>query len=188
MLKIGYNIAMAKPLSKKHSAFLDEYLRCFNATKAYKRVYPHASVKSSQVNSSKLLSNAIIIAEYERRLKEMHMGEDEVLKLFADHARGDMGEFLDVSGMGFNLDLQEAKKRGLTKLIKKVKQKTTIFLAKKESDEDREVHELEIELYDAQAAGEKIGRHLKLFHDSGIGDLPPGSEVIVHVGINPDKV
>jgi hypothetical protein len=110
-----------------------------------------------------------------------------VLKLFADHARGDMGEFLDVSGMGFNLDLQEAKKRGLTKLIKKVKQKTTIFLSKKESEEDREVHELEIELYDAQAAGEKIGRHLKLFTDQV--ELSGQIESIIKkVNVDPDKV
>jgi hypothetical protein len=176
-----------KPLSRKHSAFLDEFLRTFNGTRSYMRVYPHSSERSARANAAKLLANDSIAEEYAKRLKDMHMGEEEVLKLFADHARGDMGEFLDVSGMGFNLDLQEAKKRGLTKLIKKVKQKTTIFLAKKESDEDREVHELEIELYDAQAAGEKIGRHLKLFTDQV--ELSGQIESIIKkVNVDPDKV
>jgi hypothetical protein len=91
------------------------------------------------------------------------MGADEVLKILADMARGDIGEFLSKDGPGFDIDLKEAKQLGLTKLIKRIKQKTTIFLAKGESGEDREVHDLEIELYDAQAAAEKIGRHLDLF-------------------------
>ena len=175
-------------LSKKHSAFLDEYLRIFNGTRAYMRVYPKASERSAGVRAAELLGKVSIQEEYAKRLKELHMGADEVLRLLADHARGDMGEFLDVSGMGFNLDLQEAKAKGLTRLIKKVKQKTTIFSAKSESDEDREVHELEIELYDAQAAAEKIGKHLKLFNDGALAGLPAGSEIIVKVGVDTDKV
>lgn len=150
-------------LSKKHSAFVDEYLRLFNGTRAYLRVYPHSSEKSARAHASRLVADGNVQEEIRRRLKEMHMGSDEALKLLADMARGDMGEFLDVSGVGFNLNLQDAKKRGLTKLIRRVKQKTTIFLAKKDSDEDREVHELEIELYDAQSALEKLGKHLDLF-------------------------
>jgi phage terminase small subunit len=150
-------------LSKKHSAFVDEYMRLFNGTKAYLRIYPHSSSKSARANAARLIATDNIAQAIEERLKELHMGAEEVLKLLADMARGDMGEFLDVSGMGFNLDLQDAKARGLTKLIRKVKQKTTTYLAKKESEEDREVNELEIELYDAQAALEKIGRHLDLF-------------------------
>ena len=174
-------------LSKKHSAFVEEYCHLFNGTQAYLRVYPHSSKRSAGANASRLIETDSIKQAIGARLKELHMGEDEVLKLFADHARGDMGEFLDVSGMGFNLDLQEAKARGLTRLIKKVKQKTTIFMAKRESEEDREVHELEIELYDAQAAAEKIGRHLKLFTDQV--ELSGQIESIIKkVNVDPDKV
>ena len=147
-------------LSKKHQAFTSEYLKCWNSSEAARRSGYRGK---ANVVGPRLLADVCIKAEITKRLAEMHMGADEVLKLLADMARGDMGEFLDVSGMGFNLDLQDAKARGLTKLIKKVKQKTTIFIAKKESEEDREVHELEIELYDAQAALEKVGRHLDIF-------------------------
>jgi phage terminase small subunit len=153
-------------LSKKHTAFVEEYLRTFNGTRAYMHVYPNAKERSARSNASELLTNPNVKEAIGLRLTEMHLGADEVLKLLGDMARGDMGEFLDVSGMGFNLDLQDAKAKGLTKLIKRVKQKTTIFQAKKESEEDREVHELEIELYDAQAALEKIGKHHGLFKDS----------------------
>jgi hypothetical protein len=127
------------------------------------RVYSHASYNTARANASDLLARTDISDVIKERLAAAHVGADEVLKILADMARGDMGEFLDVSGMGFNLNLRDAKERGLTKLIKRVKQKTTIFMAKKESEEDREVHELEIELYDAQSAAEKIGRHLDLF-------------------------
>lgn len=80
------------------------------------------------------------------------MSAEEALKLLADIARGDMALMMDVSSMGFNLDMKRAQELGLTKLIKRVKQKTTTFIAKKESEEDREVTELEVELYDALGA------------------------------------
>ena len=80
------------------------------------------------------------------------MSADEALKLTADIARSDIAQLMDVSSMGFNLDMSKAKELGLTSLIKKVKQKVTTHIAKSESDEDREVIELEVELYDKQAA------------------------------------
>jgi len=84
------------------------------------------------------------------------MGADEALALLAAQARGDMGKVMDITSVGFYLDMQKAQEADLTKIIKKVKQKTTIYSAKSESQEDREVTELELELYDAQAAIDKI--------------------------------
>jgi hypothetical protein len=43
-----------------------------------------------------------------------------------------------------------------TKLIKKIKQKVTTFLAKQENEEDREVIETEIELYSRHEANKDI--------------------------------
>lgn len=145
-----------KPLSKKHLKFINEYLTCWNGTQAYMRVYPKAQYQSAMVGASDLLSNPKIAAVISDRLAQEQMGADEAIKLLADMARGDVAKLMDVSGVGFNLDMAKAEKYGLTKLIKKVKQKTTIYQAKKESEEDREVTELEIELYDAQAALDKI--------------------------------
>lgn len=143
-------MAEAKKLTNKQQVFIDEYLKCFNASKAARQA--GYSVKGAYQQGWALLRIPEIQAEIKSRLDEAHMSADEALKLLADMGRGDMGEFLDVGGMGFNLDLTDAKEKGLTKLIKKVKQKTTTFIAKKDSEEDREVHELEIELYDAQSA------------------------------------
>lgn len=86
----------------------------------------------------------------------VQMSADEALQLNADIARGDIGQVMDVSSVGFNLDMEKAQKLGLTKLIKRVKQKTTTYIAKKESEEDREVTDLEIELYPADAAIERV--------------------------------
>ena len=171
--------AKPKKLSRKHSAFLDEYLRTFNGTRSYMRVYPKASERSAGVRAAELLGNVRIQAEYERRLKELHMGQDELLKLLADEARGDIGMFMDVSTTGWNIDLLQRDENGElihdasgnvirkpeTKLIKKLKQKVTTIIGKAEDGEDREIIETEIELYDAQAAKVHLGKHLKLFTD-----------------------
>lgn len=141
-----------KPLSKKHQRVLDEYLVCFNQTKAYQRVYPKTTYDSAKALASNLFTDVNFSAHVIARLEEAHMSADEALKLTADIARGDVAKLMDVSSMGFNLDMSKAQELGLTGLIKKVKQKTIIYQAKKESEEDREVTELEIELYDRQAA------------------------------------
>lgn len=43
-------------------------------------------------------------------------------------------------------------------MIKKFKQKTVTKIGKGDTDDDTEIHDVEIELYDAQAAAEKILR------------------------------
>lgn len=164
-----------KKLNAKQTVFVNEYLKCWNAAESARRA--GYSVRTAREIGRENLTKPNIRAEITARLDEVHMSADEALKLMADMARGDMGEFLDVSGMGFNLDLQDAKSRGLTKLIRKVKQKTTIFSAKKESDEDREVHELEIELYDAQAAARDVLKIHGKFIDRQ--DITSGGEKIV---------
>lgn len=163
-----------KKLTNKQQIFIDEYLKCFNASKAARLA--GYSVKSAYIQGWENLRKPEIQAAIKARLDEVHMSADEALKLLADMGRADMGEFLDVGGMGFNLDLSDAKEKGLTKLIKKVKQKTTTFIAKKESDEDREVHELEIELYDAQAAIRDVLKISGKFVDKV--DVTSGGETI----------
>ena len=143
-------------LSIKHQAFVDEYLKCFNATEAYMRVYNPKKRATAGANGHELLKNTEISEEIERRIKENTMSADEALLLLTEQARGDVAQLMDVSSMGFNLDMRKAQELGLTKLIKKVKQRTIIHQGKSESDEDRETHDLEIELYDAQAALDKI--------------------------------
>jgi phage terminase small subunit len=138
-----------KPLSKKHQKVQDEYVTCFNQTRAYQSAYPDASYESARTAAARLFANDNFLAHLKARLDEVHMSADEALKLTADIARGDIAEFLAVSSMGFTVDIAAAHEAGKTRLIKKIKQKTITINGK---NEDREIHTEEIELYDAQAA------------------------------------
>jgi phage terminase small subunit len=160
--------------TKKQQVFINEYLLRFNVTKAAQAA--GYSEKTAYSIGWELLRKPEIKAEIDRRLDEVRLGKPEVLRLLSDIAHGDMGDFLAIGSMGFGLDLEGAREAGITKLIKKVKQKTTTFLAKSESAEDREVHEIEIELYDAQSALVTLGKHHGLFTDRI--DLTTGGEKI----------
>lgn len=140
----------ARKLTNKQRLFIDYYLQSFNASDAARKA--GYSEKTARQIGQENLSKPDIQAEIQERLSEVHMSAEEALKLLADIARGDMARMMDVSSMGFNLDMKRAQELGITKLIKRVKQKTTTFIAKKESEEDREVTELEVELYDALGA------------------------------------
>lgn len=155
-------------LSYKQQAFVNEYLVDFNATRAAKKA--GYSDKWTHTNANKLLQNTTIAALIKSELDARAMSAEEALDIITQHAKGDIGEFMSVGSMGFSLDLEEAHRIGKTRLIKKIKQKTTIFSGKKEED-DREVHEIEIELYDAQAAADKIlrvaGKYKSAENDAG---------------------
>ncbi len=81
------------------------------------------------------------------------MSADEAVKLLSDQARADIGQFAEAKGNGWIFDMEKAKKSGMTKLIKKIKQKTTVYPIK-----GMEETELEIELHDSQAAIDKVLR------------------------------
>ena len=148
-------------MNNKQRAFVEEYLIDFNATQAALRAgYSERTARSMGCEN---LTKPDIAAEIERRLDEKTMKADEVLTRLSDMARGDMGDFLDIESMSFDLSLRKAKELGLTHLIKKVKQRTVTTL-KKDGD-DEETHYVEIELHDAQSALEKLGKAHKLFVD-----------------------
>lgn len=145
-----------KPLSRKHQRVLDEYVKCFNQSDAYSTVYTKTTYDSAKASATRLFTDVNFKAHLQARLDEIHMGADEALKLTADIARGDVAQLMDVTSMGFMLDMKKAESLGLTKLIKKVKQKTTTKISKNNVDPDTEVHELEVELYSAQEAQRDI--------------------------------
>jgi phage terminase small subunit len=160
-----------KTLTKKQELFVDAYLRYFNATEAARR----AGYKNNDLlhtNANKLLQNTTVKEAIDIRLEAVKMGADEVLKRLADIARGDIADFLDITSMGSSVDMAAAQAAGKTNLIRKIKQKTTTYLAKGVSGEDREVHETELELYSAKEALELIGKHHKLFNELGSKNNP----------------
>ena len=143
----------AKPLTKKQEVFISEYLKCFNGSEAARRA--GYSAKSARQTASDLLATPYISEQIKTRIAEVHMSADEALKLLADMARGDIGEYIDDMLM---IDLSAAREKGATKIIKKIRQRTITKIGKGNKDDDTEITDTEIELYDAQAAAEKILR------------------------------
>jgi phage terminase small subunit len=124
--------------------------------------------------ANRLLTKDDIKAEIKARLEEKAMTADEVLRRLADIARGDIGELMDIESMSFDIDLQKAKEKGLTKLIKKVKQVTKT--TSNRDGEEEETNIQEIELYSAPDALVQLGRYHKLFTDKT--DITSGGKTI----------
>jgi phage terminase small subunit len=146
-------------MNNKQEAFVNEYLKDHNGTQAAIRA--GYSKHTARAIACKLLTKVDISEAIKARIAEKTMQSDEVLTRLADIARGDITDLMDVTSMGFTIDLTgdgENGKNPNTKLIKKIKQKVTTHIAKSESDEDREVVETEIELYSAQEALNTIAK------------------------------
>ena len=172
-----------KPLNKKHKRVLDEYLVCFVQWRAYKAVFPETSEEVCRTSSSRLFANDNFKAHLAARLNEAHMSADEAIKRLADMARGDVTEFITPMGA---FDIEAMKAAGKGHLVKKIKQKTITKIGKTDKDEDTEVHDTEIEFYDAQAAIDKVlkvhGKYKELV------DITSGGEKIKgYIGWSPEN-
>jgi phage terminase small subunit len=149
-------------MNSKQEAFVNEYIKDHNGAQAAIRA--GYSKKTARTIASQLLAKLDISDAIKERVKDKVMESDEVLTRIADIARGDIADLMHVTTSGYTLELMERDENGelrvkeKTKLIKKIKQKVTTFIAKKESDEDREIVETEIELYSAQEALNTIAK------------------------------
>ncbi len=135
-------------LTAKQEAFINEYLKCWNATKA--ALAAGYSEKTAYSIGHENLKKPEISAVIDQRKAEMIMSADEVLTRLSDQARGDMSDFTSLkNGIPF-VDLAKAERAGKLHLLKKFEVT------------DKSV---KIELYDAQAALVHMGRHHALFTD-----------------------
>lgn len=155
-------------LSSRHQQFVNEYagLKFSNATEAYQRVYSGATRETARRNAHVLLTNTDILAEIQHRVDENTLNANEVLVRLGEHARGNMGDFWSIPETGepsLNLASDRAQRR--LHLIKRLKVKTTTRTILVDEDDPVELKttEIDFELYDAQAALEKIGRHHGIF-------------------------
>jgi phage terminase small subunit len=144
-------------LTNLQKEFVNQYFLCgLNATEAV--VKAGYKVKNRAVAAAigyENLRKPQISEAIEERLGESAMGANEVLYRLSEHARGNVGDYLDMFGVP---SIDKAKSSGKIHLIKKLKTKTYFV------GEDRVV-ETEMELYDAQSALVQLGRFHKLFTD-----------------------
>ena len=134
-------------LSAKRRVFIEEYIHCgWNATEAARR----AGYRCPHSQGSRLLENVEIQAAINARIAERAMGADEILDRLGEHARGTMADFLEVRNNWVRLDIERAQQAGVLHLVKKFRQTK---------------QGTEVELYDAQAALQLLGKHLGLFKE-----------------------
>ena len=117
------------------------------------------SPKTAYSIGAELLKKTEIEHAISQRLRETAMGADEVMMRLAEHARGNIDDYLADDGQ-FNLS--KARKANKTGLIKKLKTKRTTWIL---DDIEYVTTEVEFELYDAQSALQLIGKHHRLFVD-----------------------
>ncbi len=72
-------------LSRKHQAFIEEYLKDYNGQKAAVRA--GYSEKYARVTAYRILQNPVAQAVIEKRLEDMKMSANEVLRGIATKAR-----------------------------------------------------------------------------------------------------
>lgn len=157
---------MGERLSNRRRVFVEEYLRCWNASEAARR----AGYKGrANTIGERLLSNVDIQTLIRARLDALKMGTDEVLARLAEHARGDIGEIITKTG---RVDLALAKREGRTHLIKSV---------------HRDRGGSRVEMYDAQAALVQIGRALGMFVDKTALTDPTGQKEFGTTGLSDDE-
>ncbi len=151
-------------LSKKQQAFIEEYLRCFNATEAAIRA--GYSKRSAYSIGWETLRKPEVEAAVQQRLQEKAMLADEVLMRLAEQARANIGDFLSrgQDDGPLLIDLDQAALLGKLHLVKKVKQRTFHHV-----NEDGEITSIEVraevELHDPQKALELLGKHHGLFKE-----------------------
>lgn len=144
-------------LNNKQALFIEEYLRTFNATQA--ALTAGYSSKTAYSHGARLLKDVEIAEAISQRLTESAMSADEVLRRLAEHARGDMGPYLNEDGTA---NLEKMKEVGQTHLLKKFTQKRVV---RTYDDKTEEEVTTSVELYDAQAALGLLGKHHGLFVD-----------------------
>jgi len=170
-------------LKPKHKAFVDAYFRlAMNATDAYAEAYPKASRETARRNGSTLLTNTDIRSEIDRIFSEQVMSPSEVLKRLSDMGKANLLPFIRITDEGFTyFDFSHPDAKNYFHLIKKIKTKRTRRVeGKGENAEVWEDEWVEVELHDAQAALEKIGKHHHLFRDE-IDLTSGGKEVTLNV-------
>ena len=90
-------------LTDNQKLFCIEFIKCFNATKAYQRVYS-CSYNSAMSNASKLLTNTKVKAEIQRlklaKLNRVMLSEDDIFQKMMDIAFSDITDYSDFDNKG----------------------------------------------------------------------------------------
>lgn len=140
--------------SPKEQIWLDTYLRTFNATEAARVAGYQWPEKQGYQKKQKFRE------EINELLRQRAMTPAEIIDELQQIALGDIADYFN----GYTvIDLEKAKEDGKSKLVKKLKQRTVTKIGKTDTDEDVEVHDLELEMYSRHEALRDLGKIHSLF-------------------------
>ena len=128
----------------KQRAFIEEYPKDFNATRA--AIRSGYSEKTAYSIGHENLKKPEIAAEIQKKIDEIAMTAEEVLIRLAEQARGEHSAYLTPDGV----DLTRLLEDGKGHLVKSIKETG---------------YGKNVEFYDAQSALSLIGKHHGLFVD-----------------------
>jgi phage terminase small subunit len=169
-------------LTAKQQRFVEEYLCDLNAAAAYRRAGYAALGNAAEVNAARLLRNAQVAAEIERRKKrraeQAEIRAEAVLQRLWAIATADPREIISVvtdpcpecwddgeRHHAPNAACPRCWGRGSSRVIisdlKKLSDPALALLARVKQTR----HGVEVELHDQMAALEKVARHLGMFND-----------------------
>lgn len=134
----------AGQLNKKRQAFVEHYLKCWNAAEAARKA--GYSERTAYSSGPRLLRNVEVQAAIKERLESLKMGTDEAMMRLTEQARGTGARYIQWNGI---VDMVKVVEDGKEHLIKGVK-----F--------DR-VGNMVVEFYDAQAALDKVAKILGMY-------------------------
>lgn len=136
--------------SKKQRAFIDEYVKCWNASEAARKA--GYSERSAANIGYENMRKPDIAAEIKRRIDENAMSADEAIHRIGDIARNSIDDIVDIGPDGKPaLNLKKAKEKDKLHLIKSIVPTS---------------NGLKVELHDSLKALELIGKHHALFTDN----------------------
>ena len=137
-------------LSKKQKIFVEEYLKCWNATQA--AIKAGYAEKSARQTGHRLITDDYISEIIKERVAEKVMSADEALQLLSDQARVSLEDVADVGEDGrWTFNFIKAKENGKLHLIKGIV--PTAYGTK-------------VELHSSQRALELIGKAHGMFTDN----------------------
>ena len=132
------------PLNDQQMRFVDYYVTTMNQTQAYELAGYTGEEHTLAIGASRLMRNAKVTREINKRLQNFTMTSNEILVRLTDIARADIGDSVNDNG---DIDIKQLKRAGKSHLIKKVKKRT--YTTMDQDGNDKVVSEVEVELHDS---------------------------------------
>lgn len=147
-------------LSTQMFEFVNYYMVLLNGTEAARLAKYSGDDATLAATASRLLSNDKVAREIDRRLTQHAMSANEVLARYTAIARGDIADVVNGAGA---TDLDEAKRRGKSHLVKRYKVKVTNTTeGTGENIVEKQIIETEVEMYSALEALNALAKYHNL--------------------------